>query len=182
MINLNKINLEYKSTILFGFTAFLLSFVIGLISGVRWNIVILRSFVLTVVFGVIGFGIFFILSKYVPEVYELVSSMLALPVGKDEGEAASAMERGTVQDATADIETQDIGEADALSEGAVPAEFKEFDKEGLSHYSTTPGGAGSINTKSGKLGKHILESEKLAKYEPKIMAQAVRTMMSKDRE
>ena len=65
--------------------------------------------------------------------------------------------------------------------GASPGEFTELEKEGLAHYSTASGGT-SVNTGSGMLGKHILEKEKMAKYEPKIKAQAVRTMMSKDRE
>ncbi len=184
MIGLNKINLEYKSTALFGFTALLLSFIIGLISGVRWNVVLLRSFLLMVVFGVIGFGICYILRKYVPEVYEIVSSLTALPGGREEAGVAVTSESGDVPADSGEFDDREFGESGELSEtpASMPADFKEFDKEGLSHYSTTPGGAGSINTKSGKLGKHILESEKLAKYEPKIMAQAVRTMMSKDRE
>lgn len=182
MISLNKINLEYKSTALFGFIALLLSFIIGLIAGVRWNVVFLRSILLMVVFGVIGFGICFILRKYVPEVYELVSSLAALPGGREEGEASIAVVPEMALEEGGEAEARDIAEEGVQTEAPVATDFKELDKEGLSHFSTMPGGAGSVNTKSGKLGKHILESEKLAKYEPKIMAQAVRTMMSKDRE
>ncbi|HPV41279.1 MAG TPA: hypothetical protein PKX40_08885 [Spirochaetota bacterium] len=183
MVSLNKINLEYKSTALFGFTAFLLSFIIGMIAGVRWNIVLLRSLLLMAVFAVIGFGVSFIFKKYVPEVYELVSSLAALPGGGEEGETAAVSERGKPPAEGMEFEARDMGEAGEVSEAPPStADFKELEKEGLSHYSTMPGGTGSVNTKSGKLGKHILESEKLAKYEPKIMAQAVRTMMSKDRE
>jgi hypothetical protein len=71
-------------------------------------------------------------------------------------------------------------EAAGVTPGA-SGEFSELEKEGLAHYSTASG-ATTVNTRSGKLGKHIMEKEKMAKYEPKIMAQAVRTMMSKDRE
>lgn len=183
MISLNKINLEYKSTVLFGFTALLLSFVVGMIAGVRWNVVFLRSLLLMTVFAVIGFGMAFIFKKYVPEVYELVSSLAALPGGKGEGETAAAPDRGGAPAEGEEFEERDVAGSGEVSD-APPSttDFRELDKEELSHYSTTPGGAGSISTKSGKLGKHILESEKLAKYEPKIMAQAVRTMMSKDRE
>ncbi len=185
MISLNKINLEYKSTVLFGFTALLLSFFIGLLAGVRWNVVFIRSLILMIVFSVIGFGVCFILKKYVPEVYELMSSLASLPRGgKEEADAvvSAARDQGAAPGDADDFEARDIEEAGELSEAPVSTEFKELDKEGLSHFSTAPGGTGSINTRSGKLGKHILESEKLAKYEPKIMAQAVRTMMSKDRE
>jgi hypothetical protein len=182
MISLNKINLEYKSTALFGFTALLLSFIIGLIAGVRWNVVLLRSFLLAIVFAFIGFGICFILRKYVPEIYELISSLAALPGVREEGETAIPAGREPAPVESGETGELDIGEEGVRTEAPVTADFKELDKEGLSHFSTMPGGAGSINTKSGKLGRHILESEKLAKYEPKIMAQAVRTRMSKDRE
>ena len=182
MVTLDKINLEYKSTALFGCTALLLSFVIGLIAGVRWNVVFLRALILMAVFGFIGFGICFILKKYVPEVYELVSSLATLRSATQEGATPDAGDREEAASGTGDVEARDIGEAGEDAGDPVASEFKEFDKEGLAHFSTGPGGSGSINTKSGKMGKHILESEKLAKYEPKIMAQAVRTMMSKDRE
>jgi hypothetical protein len=36
-----------------------------------------------------------------------------------------------------------------------------------------------FDAKKGKLGKHVLESKSM-KFEPKIMAQAIRTLMSKD--
>lgn len=182
MVSLDKINLEYKSTALFGCTALLLSFVIGLIAGVRWNVVFLRALILMAVFGFIGFGICFILKKYVPEVYELVSSLAMLRSAAQEGAASDAADQGDAPSGTGEVEARDIGEAGEDAGGPASSEFREFDKEGLAHFSTGPGGSGSINTKSGKMGKHILESEKLAKYEPKIMAQAVRTMMSKDRE
>lgn len=183
MISLHKIDLEYKSTALFGSTALLLSFLIGLIAGIRLNVVVLRSFLLMVVFAVIGFGICIILKKYVPEVYEIVSALAALPGAGKEDEAAA--DQGTVQADTGDVEGRDSeGMGETLETPSAPgaSDFKELEKEGLSHYSTASGGTGSINTKTGKMGKHILESEKLAKYEPKIMAQAVRTMMSKDSE
>ncbi|MBP7737887.1 MAG: hypothetical protein KA369_18050 [Spirochaetes bacterium] len=183
MVSLDKINLEYKSTALFGFTALLLSFVIGLLAGVRWNVVFLRALILMVVFGVIGFGICFILRKYVPEVYELVSSLAMLRSAPQDAAASGAEEHGEAPpDGTGEAEAHDIAEAGTEAGTPEASEFREFDKEGLAHFSTGPGGSGSINTKSGKLGKHILESEKMAKYEPKIMAQAVRTMMSKDKE
>ncbi|HOT43795.1 MAG TPA: hypothetical protein PLM53_05020 [Spirochaetota bacterium] len=183
MVTLNKINLEYKSTVLFGFTALLLSFIVGMIAGVRWNVVLLRSLLLMAVFAVIGFGVSYIFKKYVPEIYELVSSLAALPGGGKEGETAAVPGSGEASAESMEFEARDAGGGGDASEGQPSnADFRELEKEGLSHYSTTPGGAGSIHTKSGKLGKHILESEKLAKYEPKIMAQAVRTMMGKDRE
>ena len=39
-----------------------------------------------------------------------------------------------------------------------------------------------LNTSGGKLGKHIIVENQLNSYEPKLMAQAIRTMMSKDKD
>ena len=38
----------------------------------------------------------------------------------------------------------------------------------------------SGNTEESKMGKHILVEEKRVKYEPKIVAEAIRTMISRD--
>jgi hypothetical protein len=188
MISLNKITIEYKSTVLFGFTALILSFLTGFLAGIRWNIVVLRSFVLMVLFAVIGFGICVILKRFVPEVYGLLTSA---STERTEGEP----EREFASEEFADEGIADAGEMENMDTvdkmdappveavaGGAGHEFRELEKEGLAHFSTAPGGGSGVHTATGKLGKHILEKEKLAKYEPKIMAQAVRTMMGKDKE
>lgn len=183
MISLNKINIEYKSTVLFGLSALFLSFLIGFLAGVRWNIVILRSIVLMVVFAAIGFGICVILRKFVPEIYGFLTSV---PPSGSEDTAGNEPDI----DMSEGVEAASMGEDAEMSGAPSPDaaerpradEFRELEKEGFAHYSTAPGGGSGVHTPSGKLGKHILEKEKLAKYEPKIMAQAVRTMMGKDRE
>jgi hypothetical protein len=182
MISLQKITLEYKSTALFGFTALILSLIIGLLTGIRWDIVLLRSFILTVLFAGIGFGACAILKRFVPEVYDLMSSMGSLKGGED-GEVPDIEVPHDSASAPVEPENMEAAPADKPPEISAADEFRELDKDGLAHFTTTPSNEGSaVNTKAGKLGKHILETEKLTKYEPKIMAQAVRTMMSKDKE
>lgn len=189
MISLDKINIEYKSTALFGLTALFLSFIVGFLAGVRWNIVILRSIVLMAVFGAIGFGICVILKKFVPEVYGVLTSLP--PTGTEEtADNEPDIDAPATVDTAYAGEDEKLGSDDKLSsapspdvkEGPRTDEFRELEKEGLTQYSTASGAGSGVHTPSGKLGKHILEKEKLAKYEPKIMAQAVRTMMGKDRE
>jgi hypothetical protein len=179
MISIDKITIEYKSTALFGITALLLSFIIGIIAGVTWNIVILRSFVLAVVFAAIGYGTCLIFKRFVPELYQILASTTLASNGQGSHEDATAVpDHEAAQDASIGVDELDMSRAEEHA-GAPAETFKELDKEDLDRYSSS-GGAGGVNTGAGKLGKHILEKEKLAKYEPKIMAQAVRTMMSRD--
>ena len=182
MISLQKINLEYKSTVLFGFIALVLSVIIGLLTGIRWNIVLLRSFILMILFAGIGFGVCAILRRFVPEVYDFMASLASVNAGEDREEPDIEMASDVTH--VPDAETENI-ETAPVDKAVVPSaadEFRELEKEELTHFTTASEGGTAVNTKAGKLGKHILETEKLTKYEPKIMAQAVRTMMSKDKE
>ncbi len=182
MIQIRKINLEYMSTALFGLIAMILSLATGLFAGVKFGVVIVRALIIMSVFAGIGFGAGIVLKKYVPELYEfLISIFTGAVAGSGEGsEKEAAVD--TNEEATAPDEMSAGAEADPapdLTDKEGTAAFKELDKDVLSHYSTGTGDA-AVNTKEGKLGKHILTKEKLVKYEPKVMAQAVRTMMSNE--
>ncbi len=174
---MKNIFLEQKSALLFGSGAFLLSMGIGFISGVRWNVVLLRSAIITAVFAGIGFGICMILKKFVPEFYEALAALSNLNGSASDDGAAGSVE--SVNGGGEGVPQSSEGEVQPLT---APEEFRELDRDDLAGYTTLPGGGEAVNTRAGKLGKHILEKEKLAKYEPKIMAQAVRTMMNRERE
>jgi len=187
MISLDKINIEYKSTALFGLAALFLSLLVGSLAGISWYIVILRSLVLMAVFAAIGFGICVILRKFVPEVYGFLASFQAAAGtdGEPGEERVIEVADGEEPAYGGDEERAEAPAPPDAAEGSHGEGFRELEKEGLAHYSTAPtgtGGGSGVHTPTGKLGKHIIEKEKLAKYEPKIMAQAVRTMMGKDRE
>jgi hypothetical protein len=183
MLDFKKIKLEYRVSALLGFGAFVLSLLTGIIMGFNWNTVMLRSLVMMAVFSGIGMGISAILKTYVPELYELFTSVAA--PSKSAGDAAAGEEgrsERTVSEQKAE-ETQPIATVEIEREPAPPKtapSFNELDKDMLSQFSSAPGRSDAINTAEGKLGKHVLKTEKLARYEPKVMAQAVRTMMSKD--
>lgn len=184
MIGLNRLSLEVKLAALFGAGALLLSTVVGFIAGVRWGVVLLRAAIMTAVFAGIGFGICLILKRFVPELYEALVSMASFGGAADRGEDLEAM--AGESPGTGEPDGQHGSEDEPEERGGAPAatasgEFHELDGEGLPSYSSRPAG-GSVDTRSGKLGKHILEQEKLAKYEPKVMAQAVRTMMNRERD
>ena len=164
--------------------ALVLSLVTGFVAGIRWNVVLVRSVMLMAVFAGIGFGICLIIQEVCPRGIPAAVVHRGGAAGDRSGRSGyrSAGDR--------ERKRQPAGKRPCRKRASKPGrwpprrrrrEFTELEKEGLAHYSTAAGGT-SVNTKSGKLGKHILEKEKMAKYEPKIMAQAVRTMMSKDRE
>jgi len=188
MFSVRNISLGYKASAIFAVLALALSLVIGFIVGVRWEVVLVRSVILMIVFAGIGFGASFIVQRFVPEVYQLLSSFAGAGPAAVAGAGEPEIElpgMGPEKAGTADEAPMPEAGAGTYSETAAaapqPGEFAELEKENLAHYSSSSGGT-TVNTHGGKLGKHILEKEKMAKYEPKIMAQAVRTMMGKDRE
>lgn len=180
MISIRKINLEYISMGLFSCASMVLSLLTGIFAGVNFGTVIVRALIIMALFAFIGFGIGIVLKKYVPELYELMISVFSGAGAGDEAEEHAgvstkedAAESGDMSAGSEHGAEQDLPK----DEDGVP--FQELDKEVLTHYSTGAGVTG-INTKEGKLGKHLLAKEKLVKYEPKVMAQAVRTMMSNE--
>jgi hypothetical protein len=182
MIEVKNINLEYKAGLLFGFCALIMSLLTGILMGIKIDTVLIRSFIITVVFSGIGIGAFAVLRRYVPEVYELLASV-SLPGRDDAGESGG--------DQKFEYKKNEPGSEDMPMTEAQPGagetkpptsetSFNELDNDMMTHYTTTPGQTVGVNTATGKLGKHVLKTEKLSKYEPHLMAQAVRTMMSKD--
>jgi len=176
MLNLKNLNLEYKSTVLFGASALIMSLVTGVLMGIQWDTAVLRSFILAAVFAGIGFGACAVLKKHVPEVYAALVS-LASRAGREASGSPAAAPDEDIKDDRVHVESASVSSEPSTMK-AEPA-FKDMDKEILDHYASSPSNAG-VNTASGKLGKHVLQKEKLAKYEPQIMAKAVRTMMKKD--
>jgi hypothetical protein len=182
MISIRSISLWYKTAAVFSLLALVLSLITGFIAGIRWEVVLLRSAILMLVFAGIGFGASAILRKFVPEVYQLLSSLAGEGQAAGSGEPDIGMEEVGAEMAGAGESAPAYDDASGVVPPEAPAgDFAELEKEGLAHYSTASGET-AVHTRSGKLGKHILEKEKMAKYEPKIMAQAVRTMMIKDRD
>jgi len=183
MITAGEIGFDVKFSAVMGFIAMILSFFTGIIAGNSPGQVLLRTAVLTIVFLAIGYLAMFIIRRYVPEIYEYLSS--SLPGNRDrmsgdlkdipgsisletpgeeiEGSAAANEGSGT------GIKKPEKLDEEELSGGFVPFKDNTFDT-----YSTVKPGKAD-------LGKHLLE-EKRIKYEPKIMAEAIRTMMSRDKE
>ena len=165
------LTLENKVGAVFSAAAFLLTLLVGIISGVKFGVTIIRSLICIPVFFGIGFGIIFVIKTYVPEVYE----MLVTSSSKE----ASSETRSLNQE---EVEI-DHGEYSEGMEESKP-EFTELSEKDFDKYSTLgdDGLNTAFNASAGKMGKHIVVDEKFSSYEPKIMAQAIRTMMSKDKD
>jgi hypothetical protein len=131
-----------------------------------------RAILFALVFAVIGIGSVVVLKRYIPELF--ASGDLDAPV-----ETSDNVEIVGDGQASAAPNATDSGSESFSAEVNLPeADQKTSQFEPLSqHLKNVPGD--SLDAKKGKLGRHVLH-EKSVKYEPKIAAEAIRTMMSKD--
>jgi len=188
MISLKSLAIEYKTGAVMGVAALVLSFLTGLIVGNEFLYSLGRAFFFSILFALLGIGGLVLLKRFVPEAYaaiaepglssaksvdtsesvEVVASGIA---GADEASAASAVD---VQPGTAAKKSRSNADADESESGG-----PEFEPLG-DYYKKQPGPDHLDVTSSKKsMGRHVLV-EKSIKYEPKILAAAVRTMMNRD--
>lgn len=159
--------LEAKSAMLFGITALVISFVLGLLAGNNIGFVLLRTLMLSLVFAGIGFGVIVVLRKFVPEFIEMIESVQS---PKDE-----ALDEDVIIDQNVEMPSSDISFDSKESEKVTEkVKFEPFGKEDFVNISSQP------SFTEGKLGKHFIDEKKKIKYEPKIIAEAIRTMIRRD--
>ena len=165
---LESFKLEYKSSAIFGVFAFIVTLIAGISGGLDVSVIIIRILLAIPFFAAIGYGVIYVLKIYVPEIYELLNSIIGM---RSEGEPEEM-----------EVESRPEGEMPESLPGEPAAEFRETRETDYEHIESpmTSDMDASLNPSQGKLGKHIVVNEKFGKYEPKIMAQAVRTMMRKD--
>lgn len=174
MMNMGDIQLEYRSGALFGIVALVLSVLAGAFAGNGAGHVIGRSLVLMFVFAALGYIAIYVIRKYVPEVFEALTAMSGNQVGDEGLKELPAEDRPSpVAEAPADIARPDDG-TEAGAAPARPEAFVPFQEGDFTAYS-------SAKPEQGKLGKHFFEQKNI-KYEPKIMAEAIRTMIARDKE
>lgn len=166
----DQIQVEYRFGIYFGVIALVLSIATGFMAGIPAGVIFIRGIIIAAVFSGIGFAVIMILKRFVPEVYEALSA----PRGHD------AVEPGI------NTGKPDETGTDEYSYDEPPAEsgFSELTGKEFDRYETSADSVpdGSANPSQGKMGKHVVVQQQFNSYEPKIMAQAVRTMMSKDKD
>jgi hypothetical protein len=190
MVSLESLRIEYKTGAVMGMTALVLSLIIGLIVGNEFLYSLGRAFFFGVLFASLGFGVVIIVRKYVPDVLVSTGSEgeHVQPVDAPENveiaegvsgsgpvsspEAGGSYQGSSANDAVSGSESDEVSSADFEPLGDY------YKKQQLSSEQLDPVSSGSGSIK--KMGRHLLE-EKGVKYEPKIMAEAIRTMMSKDK-
>ena len=168
MLHVNELGIEVKSGVFFCATALILSIIAGFAGKVPGGMIFFRSLIIIPVFFGVGYGIIIIIKRFVPEIYEFISDIKS---SKDE------------------IQQQDVNIESLSPDGEQPAEkpdqeFSEFTENDYDRLQTIndSGLDSSLNSSDGKLGKHVIVESEMSGYEPRIMAQASRTMMSKDKD
>jgi len=199
MQSLKKIDIEYRFTALFGIGAFIVSIFTGIVSGIGPATVFIRSFIILPLFAIFGFAIIFVIRKYVPEFYEFLNGLQknhaqeernGAVENPEDAEIDSEPDRqrnaGSLSDDIPEIGDRAIedvqrskGGVDEKQQGELFSELKGEDFPSMESI-TDSELEKPFDSDKRKLGKHIIIDEHFVKYEPRIMAEAVRTMMSKD--
>ncbi|MFC1671134.1 hypothetical protein ACFL20_12155 [Spirochaetota bacterium] len=174
-------SIENKSILIFGVSALILSLITGILAGIAFAVVLIRSLIITIVFAALGFGVVYIIKRFIPELYDVLKGSEEVNVDDIESMGEEEIDENSKQDEV--ISNLEIG--DELPEEQAPQGDKEFTElKGVNFEHLESVGDLSdettMDTSKGKLGKHVISSEKVAQYEPKLMAEAIRTMMGKD--
>lgn len=158
------ISLEYKAAFVLSVLAFFLSLLIGIISGVKSGVVLIRAIFAALIFAGLGFAALHIISKNVPEVLEFFNDLG--DVVKNDSEADELAEVDTTK---SDDKSSDEG-------------FTELTGMDFPKVESNPSeeNAGNAAASTSSMGKHIVDEHGDFPYEPELMAKAVRTMMNKD--
>ncbi len=137
-----------------------ISSVCGFLVGNRVSYIFFVSLLSTFAFGGLGFGVFSVLQKKVPEFLEFLSTFSIGGFG-GEGHADDSFHDhdGTEPSSVSGASSDDFG-VQSVGDQAMDAKL--------------------AMAKSGKFGDHIIVDKIAIKNEPKLMAEAIRTMMAKD--
>ena len=161
MVKIKELNIEYISSALLAVIALFLSFSIGFLSGNSYSVVFYRVVAFVIVFGILGYVNMYIIKRYVPEVYEKLNSLKSIE--NDEVPDLSLEQGG-------DSGGQSLDEIDSLPDDPRNSDLAGAEKtdESLNLDDSEP----SSNVEQKK--------DERVRFEPKIMAQAVRSMMNKN--
>ncbi|MBP7584164.1 MAG: hypothetical protein KBA61_09040 [Spirochaetes bacterium] len=161
------ISAEVKSAAVFALAALVLSLITGIAAGNNLANALVTSVILTLVFAAIGYGAVVVLRRFVPELIEALGNASR---GAGEFEDVSvAQEAGAAAERAVDA-GQELPER--KSDEKLEKEFTPFGKGDFKNLGSTTG--------DGKLGTHFVKEQKTVKYEPKIIAEAIRTMIRRD--
>ncbi len=181
-----RISLEGRVAIIFGILAFFVSLSFGIMVGNKIGILFSRVLFFTVLYAVIGYGSLLIIKRLVPEVYEILDQSFELSkksLNQEESivvkpdESSGIREKSTIRgDSSAVDEVYATGSAvSGTSDATYNEVFTPLGVKDFTNLSTR-------DSKPKKMGKHIVLDDKKIQYEPKIMAEAIRTMLKRDKD
>lgn len=192
MTALKRIPIEFRSAIIMGLAALLITFIVSVLAGNNPGQIIGRTIIMTFVFAVIGLGAMIVLKQFVPEVYNIFSGDI------ETGGVPSEPEEAVINsgDSFREAEGSQTGHEEEAEEGGMTPSTEEISETGAPENTREghdeaftpldkedyPRATVSQDAAQGKMGKHIILDEKKVQYEPKVMAEAIRTMMSRDKE
>ncbi len=166
MFRISGLSFEFRTGLFFGFFALVLSLITGIVSGIGFGTILLRVLFALPLFILVGYVAIWVFKKYVPEFYE---ALLLIKKRDKEDSGSQESDEGTDSFGDeSDINSRDIGDENEGEDSQVLGDSKLDDTLGS-------------DLESGKMGKHVVvDSNQFEGYEPSLMAEAVRTMMSKD--
>lgn len=138
----------------------IISSVCGFLVGNRLGYIFFVSLISTFAFGGLGFGVFSILEKKVPEFLEFLSTLSIGGLGGGSHSDDFDQEHGEMEPSRSESMGSDDFGVQSMGDTAMDAKL--------------------AMAKSGKFGDHIIVDKIAIKNEPKLMAEAIRTMMAKD--
>ncbi|PKA14295.1 hypothetical protein [Leptospira haakeii] len=154
-------NLQIGFLAFFSFLGLIISLVCGIMVGNYFGHIAFITFLSTVGMAVFGFGVYSVLASKVPEFLELLGNFTG---------------------------AHSSGEEDGLEGGDRHSHSGHADMDTSTPHFDSPGSADEIRAaasgiprkKADKFGDHIIVENIAIKNEPKLMAEAIRTMLAKD--
>jgi hypothetical protein len=183
MINYKSIGAEYITGAFLGGLALVISLLIGFISGNRMSLVFFRTVINTLLFTGIGIVCIFVIKKFVPEVYQVFSTLNDaenIEIKTEEFKDNTKAESSSTSEIASGI--NDMTEPETKSslnheDKELENEFNILDKQPAEFSDGSDFSSNDSNIENNTRGT---VKNKSIKYEPKIAAQAIRTMMKKD--
>jgi len=169
---------EYWAGIVFGGSALLLSLLISLATGNNLLYSLGQDFIFGLVFACVGFVAALVVKKFIPEFYDMGAPSDSVPIESSDNVEIVDGVPSTGNFSAPVSAAEPVREFSQSDDSIPPAEAGKVAFEPLADHVKNYD-SGDLDTPRGKLGKHVLEN-KAMKFEPKIMAEAIRTMMSKD--
>ncbi|MDF3819280.1 hypothetical protein P3G55_05185 [Leptospira sp. 96542] len=138
----------------------LVSTTCGFLVGNRFTYILFVSLLSTISFAAFGFGVYTVLEKKVPEFLEFLNGISLGGFGGNSGHSED-----------------ELGSSEGFGSSSEALGSDDF---GVQATSDPTMDAKLAMAKSGKFGDHIIVDKIAIKNEPKLMAEAIRTMMAKD--